>query len=210
MKKTFTSILLLCLLVLTGCSNAQPHKDSHAHGAESHQFKHQSLSKAGDKGYVKDRGDVELLATSDKQIVRNTSNIIYTITQVKIVKNTPKTKQQKLNLDATFGDDWTSPIYYVQVDYSLKNNTGKSVFIWGAGGIDNNGEEHEVNKGAYDSLSGKRLQPDSKMNGLLLYKTTSTDIDNLKNEKMVTGMVDVQLSKHDLDYIDPETINLFK
>lgn len=205
MKKTLLGSFILLTLVLSGCGDNHTHTHESSKSPESH-----VLTKVGDKTYDKSQGNIQLLSVSNKSVSKNIDDVDYNISSVKLLKTEATNKNQESRYETTFGDKWESPMKYIQVKYTLTNNTDHPIFIWGAGGIDGSGTQYDNNDGAHDSLQGKTLQPGAKMEGLLLYKATSSDKDNFDKEKMVTGLVDIKSGDKDIKTIDNTTIDLTK
>lgn len=211
MKKVFLGGAILISLLLSACSNAKstqtnnPNESTTASSSQSHK-----ITKVGQEIYYPTRGNLKLLALSNKQVEEDTAGVNYKILSTKLFRDKTKTSEQHDFLSQAFGSDIGSTIYYVQVLYSLQNNTGHPIFIWGSSGINGSGAQYDNNNGAYDSLQGKNIQPSAKMNGTFLYKATSSDKDNFDKEKMVTGLVDIKSGDKDIKTIEHSTIDLTK
>lgn len=211
MKKVFLGGVILTSLLLSACSNTKStqanNSDESATASSSQSHK---IIKVGQEIYYPTRGNLKFLAASNKHIEEDTDGVNYKILSTRLFRDRIKTSEQHNFLAQAFGNDIGSTIYYVQVVYSLQNNTGHPIFIWGASGINESGTQYDSNNGAYDSLQGKTIQPDAKMNGTFLYKATSSDKDNFDKEKMVTGLVDIKSGDKDIKTIEHATIDLTK
>lgn len=196
-------------MLITGCGNSNNVHNNSIQATSSSSTPHK-LTRVGQEGYFESNGTLKLLRMSDNQITADTSGVTYKITSTKLFRDKLKTSNQHDFLIAAFGEDIGSTAYYVQVTYTVQNNTDYPIFIWGAGGINGPNTQYKNNEGAHDSLQGKTIQSGANMDGVLLYRADSSDKDNFKNEKMVTGLVDIKSDDDKSDIIDPVTINLIK
>ncbi len=177
-KLSLVTVGVLALICLAGCG-----KNNNNLKIDSNQ----PLTKVG-QYHEADSNDPKttLLAIKDMKKSQTVEKVTFNFKKAKLLKMEAKNKSQLSDDELNFGISLPKTYYEYQLDYTLKNDSNRTIHDNGAEVILPNGKQLSTNESAIDSLVGEKIQAHASKDGFIQAKVSKSDKSKLNQFKFVT------------------------
>lgn len=185
MKRFYTiGLVSIAVLTLSACSSSKGSSIGSTGKAVDG-----PITKVGD--YTKaqeDDGKTTLLAIDNMNKTKKIGDLTFHFGEAKLLKIETTTKEQRSDDEGNFGESLNDTYYEYQIEYTVKNNGKKALYVDPSELIKPDGLQVSDNRGSIDYMSYP-IQGGAKKQDTLQAKASKSDTKKLKDFKFVIGEI---------------------